>query len=366
MKLLFGNRPSCVKQLTGIPVFVRSIYDYLKNRPDLQIDTTGCFLEKFPRPLYLFFYFIPLVYYKIILPLKISYGKYDFYLENSYFFIPLWKPKNTKIITMVYDIGFVLFDNIQDKITTKRWRKKLLKSIQNTDIIITISESSKKDIENYLHTVGFNNKPIYCIYCDTQLITPTVDQSQTILDKFGIQDDYFLFLGTLEPRKNPLTMIKAFHLFKETYKKETKLVIAGGKGWLYDEVITYIQQNNLEIEVIFTGYVSEEEKYFLLKHTSAFIFLSIYEGFGIPPLEALKIGTPCLLSDIPVFHELFEENALYVAYNDTQKIADEMNTILINPPKINPKLFEKFGWDKSASKLIKIMHDEYPISNTNV
>ncbi|MGD9971208.1 MAG: glycosyltransferase family 4 protein [Sulfuricurvum sp.] len=215
-----------------------------------------------------------------------------------------------------------------------------------------------KDIQTYLQTINVSKEVDY-IYCDSTLDNHNNADPLNTLQKFNIIDKYFLFLGTLEPRKNPLNTVKAFQEFKKSHSDNPiKLVFAGRKGWLYDDVIDYIEYNSLHSEIIFTGYISDEEKYVLLKNAKAFVFLSIYEGFGIPPLEALKLGTPCLLSDIPVFHELFEGNAFYVPYDNVETIAQRMNDILNHPPQIDPKLFDKFSWDKSAEKLIQFMKDK--------
>ena len=290
------------------------------------------------------------------LPLILYFGRYDFYIENEQMFFPLFKPYHTKVINIIYDIGLILFDTIQTEKLTTTWRRLLPISLKNSDYILTISESSQRDIEMYLKSINLKKEVDY-IYCDANLSDTTRDDSKiNTFKKFNIQNDYFLFLGTLEPRKNPLNLVKAFHKFKtDNPEYSIKLVFAGRKGWLYDDVMDYIMQYSLQNEIIFTGYISDEEKYVLLQNAKAFLFLSIYEGFGIPPLEALKLKTPCLVSDIPVFHELFGENVLYVPHSDIFEIADGMKRILSNPPKISPKAFDKFGWDKSVKKLVEFM-----------
>lgn len=294
----------------------------------------------------------------IVLPFILYFGKYDFYIETEQIFLPIFVPSRTKVINMIYDIGLILYDNIQTQKLTRVWRFLLPQSIKNSDYIITISESSMKDIQTYLQTINVSKEVDY-IYCDSTLDNHNNADPLNTLQKFNIIDKYFLFLGTLEPRKNPLNTVKAFQEFKKSHSDNPiKLVFAGRKGWLYDDVIDYIEYNSLHSEIIFTGYISDEEKYVLLKNAKAFVFLSIYEGFGIPPLEALKLGTPCLLSDIPVFHELFEGNAFYVPYDNVETIAQRMNDILNHPPQIDPKLFDKFSWDKSAEKLIQFMKDK--------
>jgi glycosyltransferase involved in cell wall biosynthesis len=374
LKILYNFRPGYDIDKTGIPFFVKNLYHALLNKPEISlsrfgIDSSGCRKWNSCRffslkstcltwKLCKFFTLAHIINRTLLLPLKLSFGKYDFYIENETFFLPLYKPRHTKTITVIHDIGPILFNHIQTKKVTRLFHLLLPVSLKNSDYIVTVSESSKQDIERYLQSLN-QKKEVFVIYNDSTLDNHNDADPLSTLQKFNITDEYFLFLGTLEPRKNPLNTVKAFQRFKMNYPDNPiKLVFAGRKGWLYDDVIDYIEHNGLHSEIIFTGYISDEEKYVLLKHAKAFLFLSIYEGFGIPPLEALKLGTPCLLSDIPVFHELFEDNALYVPYDNLNIIAEGMNTILNHPPKIDPELFEKFSWDKSAEKLIQFMKDK--------
>ena len=359
LKILYDYSSACRNNQTGIPLFVKHLYEELNKIDTIDIRKTFCISSIIPiRPWVVYRFFEQLLYHNIYLPFKLKYGKYDIYIENQYMFIPFFKPKNTKIINMVYDIGLILFDDIQTKKHTNNWRQKLPISIDNSDVLITISKSSKKDIEKYLSTIN-STTPIEYIYADSDKIKQCKNKS--ILNKFNIENDYFLFLGTLEPRKNPLNLIKAFKLFKFTTNDNIKLVFAGKKGWLYDDVIAYIYKHNLENEVIFTGYVSQDEKTCLLQNANAFLFLSLYEGFGIPPLEALKLNTPVLLSDIDVFHELFENNVLYTNPSNIEETVKKMKEILINPPEINKRLFDKFSWKDSANKLITILENTFKV-----
>ena len=362
MKILFDLTPLCKKTKTGIPVFAERLYEALKKHPDANVKKTFSFCDYLPiKPWKLYRLFEKILYRQLYLPFKLYFGKYDAYIESDYMFMPLFKPQNTLIVTMVYDIALLLFDNLQTSSHNKKWGEKLAKSIHNSDILLTISESSKEDIQKYLQDIGEENKILDFIYADIDELAICKDKE--ILTKFNIEDEYLLFLGTLEPRKNPLNLIKAFHAFKERSKKETKLVFAGKKGWLYDDVFAYIHQNNLQDEVIFTGYVSDEEKACLLQHAKVFLFLSLYEGFGIPPLEALKFNTATLVSDIAVFHELFENNVYYANPLDVEHIANMIEKTLLSPPMIDQKLFQKFSWDASADKLVKLV-EKYQLIKT--
>jgi glycosyltransferase involved in cell wall biosynthesis len=325
MKILFDTSPLCREAKTGIPIFVDKLYTALSQIDTIKVEKTFCFCKYLPRkPWYVYRFIEHILYHNIYLPFKLKFGKYDIYVENQYMFIPLFKPKNTLIVTVLYDIALQMFDTIQTKEHTQKWRERLPKSIKNSDLLLTISESSKKDIEAYLPTIQQAQKPVEYIYIDADINMQSTHNPKEILSGLHINDDYFLFLGTLEPRKNPLKLIEAFHIFKTRTQSGIKLVFAGKKGWLYKEVLTYIDTHKLSSEVIFTGFISDEEKRILLQETKAFVFLSLYEGFGIPALEALKLNTPTLLSDIPVFHELFGDNALYTNHTNAHKIANAM------------------------------------------
>jgi len=356
LKILFDCSPAYKPTKTGIPFFVKELYNELEKIEDITVEKTLDISQYISRKPHKFFrFFEQLLYHNIYLPLKLKWGKYDVYVENQYMFLPVFTPKNTLIVNMVYDIALILLDNIHTQEHIANWRKQFPKSLHNTDIIITISKSSMHDIQIYLNDINQSQKEIDYIYADICLNQQDKNYAKDTLKKFGIVEEYFLFLGTLEPRKNPLTLVAAFHLFKTQTKSKIKLVFAGQRGWLYDDVMSYIKTHDLENEVLFTGYISDEDKITLLKHTKAFMFLSVYEGFGIPALEAMKLGTPTLLSDIPVFHELFETSALYVDHHNPLDIAQKMEEILKSPPQISPDIFKKFSWESSAYKFVKIL-----------
>ncbi|SFV56597.1 glycosyl transferase group 1 [hydrothermal vent metagenome] len=353
LKILIDYSPACREDKTGIPLFVKHIYNELKKIDDIEIDKTFCVSSLIPiKPWFIYRFFEKILYQKIYIPFKLKFGNYDIYIENQYMFMPLFKPKNIKVVNIIYDIALILFDNIQTKKHTDNWRKKLPISIKNSDILITISKSSQIDIQNYLDDLNID-KPLNYIYANVDKIDKCKDKE--ILKKFNINSEYFLFLGTLEPRKNPLNLVKAFKKFKEESNNSIKMVFAGKKGWLYNEVLEYIKSNSLQNEIIFTGYISDQEKSCLLSNTKAFLFLSIYEGFGMPPLEALEMNTPIILSDIPVFKELFEDSVYYADPYNIENISMSMSKILIDKPDINTNILKKFSWELSAKKLVEII-----------
>jgi len=353
LKILVDYSPACRDDKTGIPLFVKHLYSELDKIDDIVVHKTFCVSKIVPIKLWLLYRFIDkILYHNIYLPIKLKFGNYDIFIENQYIYAPLFKPKNIRVVNIIYDIGLALLDNIQTKKHTENWRAKLPISIKNSDILVTISQSSKDDIRNYLDKIEID-RPLDYIYANVDEIESCIDKK--LLGRFNIDGDYFLFLGTLEPRKNPLILVKAFRLFKESNNNSIKLVFAGKKGWLYEDVLLFIRENGLEDDVVFTGYISNREKSCLLHNSKAFLFLSLYEGFGMPPLEALSIDMPTLVSDIPVFRELFESSVLYANPEDIDDIAKNMEIILREPPNIDIGIFKKFSWELSAKKLIEII-----------
>ena len=356
LKILFDTTPACREDMTGIPLFVKHLYDALSEIEGIEIEKTLCVSEYIPRKHWkLFRFFEKIIYQKLYLPFKLKFGKYDVYVENQYIFDPLFIPKETYVVTFVYDIALALFEGLQTDKHTQNWRRKLPIGIKNSNLLMTISKTSKRDIETYLQIQKLPSIPVEYIYADVDKLHTDQIDTKSVLSKYKIEKGYFLFLGTLEPRKNPLKIVEGFHRFKKENANDIKLVFAGKKGWLYEDVISYIEKHKLSDDVIFTGYVSQEEKSALLQHTKAFLFLSVYEGFGMPALEALQMGTPTLLSDIPVFHELYEESVYYADHTNSEEIALQMQKILQTPPSIDVDLFKKFSWQRSAEDFVEIM-----------
>ena len=132
-----------------------------------------------------------------------------------------------------------------------------------------------------------------------------------------------MFLGTLEPRKNLVGLIEAYNLLKTESKEDIpQLVLAGGKGWYYESIFETVKKLHLEQDVIFTGYVPEEDSPLLMNGAVAFVFPSLYEGFGMPPLEAMACGTPVIVSDTASLPEVVRDAGVYVDPNSVESMKE--------------------------------------------
>ena len=190
------------------------------------------------------------------------------------------------------------------------------------------------------------------------------EQIQGAKKKYSIEGSYFLYLGTLEPRKNLRGLLLAYKKFyeerKDTGKEIPKLVLAGGKGWMYDEIFQTAEEISLKDHVIFTGYVDDQDKAPLMCGASVFCFPSLYEGFGMPPLEAMACGTPVLTSNNSSLKEVTEDAAIQVDPYDLDQMAQKMAELCDNNDlgqqlrERGIKQAEKYSWSNAVEKLCEV------------
>lgn len=270
-----------------------------------------------------------------------------------------------KTVVYIYDMVYKAYPETMEETTRRYMEKNVEKSCKRADAIITISEFSKKEIIKYL---GISANKIWVVPCGVDLLTynPYISSKRVnaVKQKFGIGERYFLYLGTLEPRKNITIILKAYNALKLQVGKELpKLVLAGKKGWGYDEINHLVKSCGLEQDVIFTGYISEEEKAELLRGALVFLFPSLYEGFGMPPLEAMACGTPVIVSNAASLPEVVGDAGLTVDPYSTEELKNAMKEITENK-KLREELGYKgysraqiFKWE-SIVKSLNIIYDE--------
>ncbi|MCF6245785.1 MAG: glycosyltransferase family 4 protein [Desulfobacula sp.] len=285
------------------------------------------------------------------------------------FFFPF--PKN------LFSNGIIKFITIHDIIALKHPEfftpglvnrvKGILNSInKHKDWIIAVSESTKQDLidlcvipENRIFVTHLAaSKDIYFQETDNLVIQKT-------LIKYNIPDkNYFLSIATLEPRKNLLFALKCFHkVINEPGLNHLKFVIAGSKGWLIDELYDYVDSNmQLRKNVIFTGYIPDLNLSAIYGGAMAFLYPSLYEGFGLPPLEAMQCGTPVITSNSSSLPEVIGDAGIMVDPNDEDALCQAMVDIA-KTKSLRSDLSQKglersafFSWDKCVDETIRAYH----------
>ena len=240
----------------------------------------------------------------------------------------------------------------------KRWTPLSIKKAKH---VLTISEFSKSEIINLYQTPA---EKITVIYPGYDRLTyhskiPKTKQLQ-VRKKYGITGKYFLYVGTLQPRKNLGKLIEAFAKLKN---KQVKLVIGGKKGWLYDQIFEQTRDLILENRVLFLGFVANEDLPGLIKGSQAYVLPTLYEGFGMPPVEAQAVGVPVVVSRVSSLPEVIGASGIYIEDpNSISSIQEALEKVLslkksereaiIESGKENTK---RFDWNLSAVKLLEIL-----------
>lgn len=283
-----------------------------------------------------------------ILPIKIQKLKLDVLHETtqvgSWFFLSRFK----KVIT-VHDLVPLILPKTQpffSYITHKFLVNFLLKKY---DHIISVSKNTKKDLTKILK---IPQDKIKVVYEDANILS-----TKKYMNKKP--KNFFLFVGTLEPRKNIVRLLKAFSKFNKK-KTHFKLIIIGKKGWKYEDIFKTYKNLKLKGKVIILNKVSDKELNNYFCNAFAFIFPSLYEGFGLPVLEAMKLGCPVIASKTSSIPEITENSALLIDPYSVEsicyamlKITNELNTrkILIKKGREQAK---KFSWKKCAKQTLQV------------
>ncbi|OGH05973.1 MAG: hypothetical protein A2W22_03535 [Candidatus Levybacteria bacterium RBG_16_35_11] len=268
-------------------------------------------------------------------------------------YLPLRVPM--PCVISILDVSYLYFPELfkkKDLYKLKLWGRY---SIKRADKVLTISKSSKNDIIN-----EYKLKPekVAVTYPGIREILKT-SMKEDLVEKFGIKGDYILFVGTLQPRKNIKRLIEAF----SRLKTDLELVIVGKKGWMYEEILNAPKEYGISDKVRFLDSVTNEDLPSLYKNALCFILPSLYEGFGLPILEAMQYGCPVITSSISSLPEAAGEAALYVNPEDVDDIAQKLEK-MINDSNLREDLIKKgyeqvkkFSWEKTAKETLNVLEE---------
>jgi len=237
--------------------------------------------------------------------------------------------------------------------------KIFTRSVQNADLVIADSSNTKKDLVELLMVPEDKIRVILLGVDDSFHPIDDGDLIHSIREKYRLENDYILHVGTLQPRKNLVRLIEAFHQIQQNGSIDCQLVLAGGKGWMYDEIFQKVSVLGLESKVVFTDYISEEDLLVLMNGAAVFTLVSLYEGFGLPPLEAMACGTPVIVSNISSLPEVVGDAGILVNPYDVDEIARAIHEVLVNErlrEEMRVKGLERakqFSWEKTAKETLK-------------
>lgn len=277
----------------------------------------------------------------------------DIYHEANYDMIPdgTWKT-----VANIHDLTFLHHPEFVPVKVLEKLRKNL-QNIIRADRFITNTHAIKEEVINHLkiseekidvipHGPSGNYHPVNQIS----------DEGREYVRKYT-ERDYILYVGTVEPRKNIPCLIRAFNILRESYN--IKLVIAGGKGWSCDDVLRLPDALGIQDDVIFTGYVNEKTILYLYNYAAAVVYPSLYEGFGLPVIEAMSCGTPVIISDIPSFREVAGDAPLTFNPTNYEELAHKIDMVFSSDSlrsELCKKSLEKgkqYTWEKTIELTIQ-------------
>ena len=292
---------------------------------------------------------------QVILPIIALYHRIDL-VHSLHYSFPLACCFTKRIVT-IHDLTFFKYPQLHLKLKRVYFKFFILIAHVFVDKIIVVSESTKKDLTTFTST---KSGVVRVIHLGCKDFTRNIGKKEihAIKNKYCLPDKYILFLGVIEPRKNIENLIRAFYIFQKDHK-DFSLVIAGKKGWHYKNVFYLTNKFNLERKIIFPGYVDENDKDPLIKGSRIFVYPSVYEGFGLPVLEAMKMGIPTIANNGSSIKEIAKGGALLVDTMFPEKIYEALSR-LVNDQQIYREISEKsillakrFTWKKTADRTIE-------------
>lgn len=276
--------------------------------------------------------------------------------------IPLRKGNFKKVVT-IHDIAVILHPEWGTFYNSMLQKYMVRRSIESADKVIAISNSTKSDLvsrfkfDNDLIQVIYNGDSPY--HYSLRKFNDNFEKDLRV--KYHITDKFFLYCGTIEPRKNIINLVKGFELFAERNSSCYKLVLAGGLGWKFKPILEYIKRSPFYDRIVLAGYVSDEEKEFLYRNATALVFPSYYEGLGLPVIEAMSVGTLVITANNSSLKEVGGDVAFFIDDVDNYAQIDEKMTVVVNLSKEEKEIrrvksiehSKKFSRRKCAEQLLE-------------
>lgn len=357
-----GNEAN-VNEQVGVSVYTSNLLKYFHEVSSPQVQFR-IFLRKKPRshlPLENDNYRYEIVpgtflWSQVFLPLRLYLKR-----EVEVFFSPAhYTPRfcPIPIVVTIHDFSYFYYPDEflkQDLYKLKNWTAKALFQSKK---IIAVSKNTKKDI---LKFYPLPEDKIEVVYNGFEQPEKSKSPPDDFLQEYNLaRKKYVLYVGTLQPRKNVQVLLKAFHRLSQTVT-DMKMVLVGKKGWMYDQIFQEARDLKLDDKVVFTGYLPSEKAAVLYQNAFCFVLPSLYEGFGIPILEAMSHSCPVIASYNSSLPEIGEEACLYFDPQSPENLRDKIR-LLIENKRVRTELIKKgkerikyFSWTKCAQQTLEVI-----------
>src|SRR5829696_1145348 len=276
--------------------------------------------------------------------------------HGTNFDLPYWTTC-PRVVT-IHDLSLLLFPQTHEEHLVRRARRGLPLMARKATAIITPSQTVKREVCEHL---GASEDKVFAIpeAARACFYPAPLSETEPVRRRLGIEPEFILFVGTVEPRKNLLTLARAFELIGKTHAR-LQLVIAGQKGWLSDDLMAYLDGSEIRDRVLFTGHLSDDDLRVLYSSCRVFVYPSLYEGFGLPLLEAMACGAPVVTSNVGGIVETVGAAARLVSPTDVDDLAQAIMGLLNDARErehrsaLGIEHAKKFSWQQTASATLDV------------
>ena len=356
-----GNEAN-VEHLVGVSVYTHRLLEYFHSKSTESLQFTVYLKEPpcshMPKQTEYFTYTVipgPFLWSRIFFPIHLLSNKPDVLFCPAHYSPPAY---TGKLVVTIHDLSYYYFPDEflkKDLYKLKNWTAD---SIKKADRIIAVSKTTKKDIAREFHDV---QAPVTVVY--NGFDTPERKKESGILKKLNLEENQFLlFVGTLQPRKNASILIEALQLL-HLKEKKLKLVLVGKQGWLYEDIMEKAHSSDVADSILFTGYLPDEDVQTLYKKALCFVHPSLYEGFGIPVLEAMAGECPVICSQESSLPEIAGDAALYFDPRNAQQLSEQVQRLLHSKTLANELIgkgldrISLFSWDQCGEETLRLIKE---------
>jgi glycosyltransferase involved in cell wall biosynthesis len=277
--------------------------------------------------------------------------------HGTNFELPYWSKCPT--VLTIHDLSLLLYPQTHQKHLVRRARLKLPLMARKANAIITPSQTVKSEVCEHL---GVSADTVFAIpeaaRSNFYRVSPT--ESDPVCRRLGIEPEFILFVGTVEPRKNLLNLVRAFDEILRNTSLRPQLAIAGKEGWLSDDLTAYLGSSHIKQRVLFTGHLSDDDLRALYSACRVFVYPSLYEGFGLPLLEAMACGAPVVTSNVPAIVETVGDAARLISPVDIEDLAQGITSLLEDSNERQTRSaaglehVKRFSWQQTASATLDV------------
>jgi glycosyltransferase involved in cell wall biosynthesis len=357
-----GNEAN-VPHMVGVSVYTQKLLEYFQSHSSAETQfivflRTDPLSHLPPATDYFRYEVVPgqFLWSQIFFPLHLAFRTQIDVLFSPAHYSPRWY--NGPLVVTIHDLSYYQFPQEFLKKDLYKLTYWTAESVQKAEKIIAVSKTTKKDIGQRFQSAVNKTTVIYNGFEKPEKIV--VDPT-AVLSRFGLQKHQFLlFVGTLQPRKNVQVAIRAMKKILTQHPK-FKLVIVGKKGWLYEDMFRLVELEQVGDAVIFTDYLPDEDVVVLYKTAFCFVHPSLYEGFGIPILEAMSYDCPVICSRTASLPEIGGDACMYFDPQDPDSLVQELNKLIASPSlrkelrSNGKKRIALFSWEQTGQQTLHLL-----------